>query len=152
MSSKLPVLKRIEVLYGLVEQMHSVALRQAVALVHEVETVIAEQSEQIRCARSDALEAMLHGNRENRALADVQREIGGRKRQQLEAVCRVRKIASDRAREDYDTSRLKSEQVKSIVESNQSAIQLIEDRRTQASSDDRFLSRLRWNQLRLDEV
>jgi hypothetical protein len=151
-NSRLPVLKRIQTLYGLVEQMHSVALVQASLAVREAEIAIARQCEQMREARCGGREALLGGDRERRALTESQLELSGARRQLLETVRLEREIRNDQAREEYHLSRVKNEQMKSVVETIRTEEELIEGRRVQAASDDRFLSRLLWNKLRLEGI
>jgi len=55
---------------------------------------------------------------------------------------------SDAAREQYVTSRMKSEQMKCVAEGVVAQIETEEARRTQATSDDRFLARRRWDEAR----
>jgi hypothetical protein len=148
----LPVLKRIQTLYGLVEQVHSLALVQASLAVREAEIAIARQCEQIREARCGGREALLGGDRERRALTESQLELSGARRQLLETVRLEREIKNDQAREEYHLSRVKSEQMKSVVETIRTEEELIEGRRVQAASDDRFLSRLLWNKLRFEGI
>jgi len=151
-NSRLPVLKRIQTLYGLVEQVHSLALVQASLAVREAEIAIARQCEQMREARYGGREALLGGDRERRALTESQLELSGARRQLLETVRLEREIRNDQAREEYHLSRVKSEQMKSVVETIRTEEELIEGRRVQAASDDRFLSRLLWNKLRLEGI
>jgi hypothetical protein len=152
MNPRLSRLKRIEDLYRLVEEAHSVALRQAAAQVHEADTAITEQCGQVHKAANEARLALLKGDSQQWLLAKAQRELGRIKRQQLETIRLERKAVTDRAREEHDASRMKSEQMKNVVERSVDAEQLIAGRKTQGESDDRFLSRLRWNELRLENI
>jgi hypothetical protein len=147
---RLSVLKKIETLYGLVEQMHSVALVQASLAVREAESAIAKQCELMRESRYGGREALLEGDRERRVLTETQQELAGMRRQLLETVRLEREGRSNQAREEYALSRVKSEQMKSVVAVIKADKELIEGRRIQAASDDRFLSRLRWNKLRFE--
>ena len=151
-NSRLSVLKRIEALYGLVEQMHSVTLAQVSLSVHEAEIAIARQCEQMREARWESREALLGGDRERRALTETQQELAGGRRERLETVRLERESRKDQAREEYALSRVKSEQMKSVVAVIRAEEELIEGRRAQAASDDRFLSRLRWNELKFEGI
>jgi len=151
-NSRLSVLKRIEALYGLVEQMHSVALAQASLSAREAEIAIARQCKQMVEARCGGREALLEGDRERRALTETQQESAGVRRRLLETVRLERESRKDQAREEYALSRVKSEQMKSVVAAIRAEEELIEGRRAQAASDDRFLSRLRWNELRFEGI
>jgi hypothetical protein len=152
MNQRLSMLKRIEDVYGMMEEIHSVALRQAAALVQEAEVAIVEQCAQMREAGNDARQALLEGDRQQWLLAGAQRNLGGIRRQQLETMRLQRELVTDRAREEYGASRTKSEQMKSVVERCASEEQLIAGRKAQAATDDRFLSRLRWNELRFEGI
>lgn len=148
MDPRLSKLKRIESLYGMVEEVHSLALRQATGQLHEAESAISEQWCHAHTTANEARLALLKGDREQWLLAEAQRELGRVRRQQLEVVRVQREVITDRAREEYGASRVKSEQIKSVVERRETEGDLVAGRKIQSATDDRFLSRLRWNSLR----
>ncbi len=152
MTRRLSLLKRLEAVYTLVEDLHSVALRQTSIRMNEADAAIAEQLARLHASRSQGREALDHGDREAWSLAETQRELASRNRERLELVRLEREKAQQFAREQYVASRLQREQIKSVVESGAKAEQIVEGRQTQAAADDRFLARLYWNKLRFETV
>ena len=144
MTSRQSLLKRIETVYGLVEEMHSVALHQAAALVDEAERAIGEERLQMRMASHAARTALMTGDREQRMIFEVQLALNGRRGSQLEVLRLERQGETDVARQKYHASRIRSEQMKTVVQQSRATEELIAGRRLQAATDDRFLSRLRW--------
>ena len=142
MNSRGNVLKRIEAVYGLVELIHSTALRQASVLVDEVERAIDEQRIQSALVAQDARAALASGDRQGWVITEVQRAWSCGRGSQLQVLRLEREIVSNLARDEYRASRLRSEQVKTVVQRNDAAEVLVAGRRTQAVADDRFLSRL----------
>ncbi len=145
MNRKLAILKRIVTLYGLTEEMHSVALRVTAASVQEAENAIAQQTGRACEAASAAREALGAGDRQQWVLAGAQRELSELRWIELERIRHLREIARDQAQDEYAASRIKSEQLKAVVEQSEAAETVISGRRAQATTDDRFLSRLLWN-------
>jgi hypothetical protein len=78
------------------------------------------------------------------SLAERQREIAGWKRERLESIRVERESLSDSARERHAASRLKSEQIQSVVDGVELRVQVEDGRRAQGVADDRFLSRKLW--------
>ena len=81
-------------------------------------------------------------------MAETHREGAGWRRRLLEQIRSEREMLSDAAREQYVTSRLKSEQMKRLAEGLAARAEIEEGRRVQAASDDRFLARRRWSDAR----
>jgi hypothetical protein len=152
MKHRLAVLKKIEAVYSLVEELDSIALRQATAKMHEADAAIREQLVHMRAARNTAHAALGSGNRENWALAEVQRTLADETRQRLESLKVQRAVAVAEARVLHQASRMRREQVKSVVEGSMNTEKVLEGRQTQAIADDRFLSRMHWNKLRLVSI
>jgi hypothetical protein len=152
MKTRLAVLKRLEAMYGLVEELHSIALRRATATVHEAEVAITWQMTKLKEARRAGRDAIGEGDWVGWAVAEIQREVSGQNRDHLETVRVVLESDAILARELYQKSHLQREQMKSVVEDGVKAEQVEEGRQTQASSDDHFLSRLHWNRLRFEAV
>jgi hypothetical protein len=141
---RLKRLKRLASLYGVVERMHSIELQMASAAVIEAEQAIAVQRAAIRSAGFDGRGALMMEDRLGWSLAERQREIAGWKRERLEGIRVERESLSDSARERYAASRLKSEQIQSVVDGVELRVQVEDGRRTQGAADDRFLSRKLW--------
>jgi hypothetical protein len=144
MRTRLHGLKRLAVLYGAVEEMHSVDLQRKMSAVREAQREIGAQHEAARTARLHGREALTTGDRMGWTMAETLRKTAGWKRQRLEEIRLARESLSDQAKEQYVASRLKSEQIKSVVEGVRERMESEEQRRLQAASDDRFLARQRW--------
>lgn len=152
MTTRLIALKRIETMCGAVEEMHSVALRQIASRVHEVHTAIAMQYEQIESITKESHRALVDGDRQEWVMASAQGELSKTRCQQLESIRQQREVDMERAREEYAISKIKNEQMKSVVNKYQIKERLVADRKIQAATDDRFLSRMRWNKLQLMQI
>jgi hypothetical protein len=144
MRTRLHGLKRLAVLYGAVEEMHSVDLQRKMSAVREAQREIGAQHEAAQTAGLHGREALTTGDRMGWTMAETLRKTAGWKRQRLEEIRLARESLSDQAKEQYVASRLKSEQIKSVVEGVRERMESEEQRRMQAASDDRFLARLRW--------
>jgi len=147
MSTRSISLKKIEKLYGLIENMHAAALQEAASLLHEAEAAIVVQRHAMQNAQTDARGAMGRGDREGYAVAETGRAVGERRRNRLEALRMERERATEEVREVYRASHIQRGQMKTVVEATAAAEQVTASRRTQAMLDDRYLSRLRWSQL-----
>lgn len=148
MRARLATLKRLVNLYGVVEEMHSVELQRTTAAVREADQAIGVQHEVARLARFHGRDALTAGDRMGWTMAETLRETAGRKRRRLDEIRLEREGLSDAAREQYVASRLKNEQMKRVVDRVAERIEMEEERRTQAVSDDRFLARRRWKDAR----
>jgi hypothetical protein len=151
MRTRLATLKRLVTLYGVVEEMHSAELQRMMAAVREAQQAIGVQQEVVRSAGVDGRDALIVGDSMGRTMAEILRETAGWKRRRLEDIRLEREGLSDAAREQYVASRLKSEQMKRVVEGVTERMEIEEGRRMQAASDDRFLARRRWTDAR-DEL
>jgi type II secretory pathway component HofQ len=147
MSTRSAALKKIERLYGLIENMHAAALQEAATLMHEAEAAIVVQQGVLREARTEAHAAMARGDREDYAVAEAQLSVGGRRQQRLEVLRQAREVATEAARVEYGASRVRRGQIKTVADLAFEAERLTAERRAQTIADDRFLSRLRWSQL-----
>jgi hypothetical protein len=146
MRPRLETLKRLVSLYDIVEEIHSAELQRMTSAVREAEEAIGLQREVVRLAGQDGRRALTTGDRMALALADTQREISDWKRPRLEQIRLEREEHSNVAKEQYVASRLKSDQMKRVVEDATERVAMEEGRRLQAHSDDRFLARRRWTE------
>lgn len=144
MQDRLARLNRLANMYAVVERVHSIELQTKAAALVEAERAIEVQRVVVRSAGFDGREALGTGDRMGWSVAQAQREIAGWRRDRLERIRAERMQLSDTARERYLASRLESEQMKSVVGRAAARVQVEEGRRTQATSDDRFLSRKAW--------
>lgn len=148
MQTRLETLQRLVALYAAVEEMHSTELQRATAAVHEAQQIIRAEQEVARSARIDGRGALLAGDRMNWMMAEAQQETVARRRQGLEQIRLEREELSEAARERYVASRLRREQMKRVFDDIAVRMEIEEGRRLQAASDDRFLARRRWTDVR----
>jgi hypothetical protein len=148
MQSRLTALKRLVALYEIVEEMHSAELQRLTAAVNETHAAIERQQDAIHSACLDSREALMTEDRMGWVSAETRRRSSGWKRRRLDQIHVERVALNDAAREQYIASRLKSEQMKRVVEGIESHLKIEWERRSQAASDDRFLSRRRWSDTR----
>jgi hypothetical protein len=144
MQSRLKRLKRMAVLYAVVERMHSAELQRATGAVREAELAIEAQRTIVRTAANDERLALVNGDRLGWSLGETHREMAVWKGGRLEDIRLKREEQSEVVRERYAMSRLKSEQMNCVVESVAAQVEREEARRAQSEADDRFLSRKLW--------
>jgi hypothetical protein len=130
------------------EEMHSMELQRRTAAVREAQRAIDVQDATLRSAGFDGRGALIVGDQLGRAAAETQREAAVWRRRRLEEARLEREAAKDKAREVYIASRLKCEQMKSVVAGLTEYREMDAARRMQAASDDRFLARRRWTDMR----
>jgi hypothetical protein len=146
MRERLAALKRLNAVYEMVEEMHSLEARRAVAAVAEVQSVIHAEEARKYEARVNGREALLTDDRAGWSLAVVHEEIAGQRKKLLEPILEECEEKGEEARARHLASRLWSERMKSLVEGTSARIVAEEERRTQAVADDRFLARRAWKQ------
>jgi hypothetical protein len=155
MRLRLGTLKRVEALYGIVEEMRFTELQQMTASVREAQQAISVQQQVARSAHLDSRDALKGDDRMGWEIAETQRATAGWKRRRLENIRTERQTLCDEARERYVASQLKSEQMKRVTEGIVTRMEVERERRMQAMSDDRFLTRRRWtdarDRLRIDQ-
>ena len=140
---RLATLKRIHAVYSLIEEIHSTEAKVAVAETVEVETAIVAEKKVEHRARAVEREAIESDNDLGRLAMLAEEEMAVRRRARLEPVLERRRKLSDAARARHLASRLWSERMKSLVDTEKERKELIEERRSQATSDDRFLAQRR---------
>jgi hypothetical protein len=148
MRPRLETLQRLVALYSVVEEMHSTELKRMTAAVREAQQAIEVAQEVARSARVDGRGAILAGDQMSWRMAETQQETAAWQRRGLEQVRLERDELNDAAREQYVASRLKREQIQRVFDDIAARSEVEEGRRTQATSDDRFLARRRWTDAR----
>ena len=144
MRTRLTTLKRLMNLYDTVEQIHLVELQRTLLRVREVNQAIETQRAAVNSAGLDGREALMSGDPIGWIAAETQREIAGGMRERLEKIRLEREALWKAAKEQHTESRLKSEQMKSVVEGLETQVGIEDGRRMQVAADDRYLSRRRW--------
>lgn len=148
MHSRLAALKRLMTLYGSIEEMHSTGVKRTTAAVREAVQAIDVQQDTVRSSHSHGRDALIGNDRMQWAAARTQREIAEWKQERLQQVRHERETLNQEARTKYIASRLQREQMKHVVESAVTQIEIEAGRRMQAALDDRFLARRRWTDKR----
>jgi hypothetical protein len=148
MQTRLETLRRLAGLYAAVEQMHSTELQRMTTAVREAEHAIETEQEIARSARRESRGALLAGDRVSWMMAETQREVAASRSRGLDRIRLEREELNEVAREQYVASRLKREQMKRVFDEIALRVEVEEGRRVQAISDDRFLARRRWTDVR----
>jgi hypothetical protein len=143
MQPRLIILKRIGAVYGLMEEMHSLAARVAATDVNEVESAIRAEIGTRQSARTRQREAMYGEDLLGRSMIAVREEVAIQKNRQLEPALRKRRETFELAQLRYTDSRLWSERMKTLIEAELHRCAIEHERRIQAASDDRFLAQRR---------
>jgi hypothetical protein len=144
MQARLKVLRRLASLHRVVERIHAVALERSMMEVREAEEAIDLQNAMVRSAAFEGRAALIVDDRTGRSFAEAQRELAGWRREGLERIRAERDESRTSAQKQYVASRVKSEQMRCAVEGIEAGIAIEEGRRTQAATDDRYLSRRLW--------
>lgn len=144
MRTRLKVLRRLAGLHGVVERTHAVALERCVMEVREAEEAIDLQNAAVRSAAFEGRAALIVDDRMGRSLAEAQRDLARWRHEGLERIRAEREELKASAQEQYVASRVKSEQMRCAVEGVEAGITIEEGRRSQAATDDRYLSRRLW--------
>lgn len=144
MRARLKMLRRLRGLHDLVERTHAVALEQRVTEVREAELAVDLQRAAARSAAREGRAALIVDDRMGRSLAEAQWELAGWRRKGLESIRKEREALRAAAQEQYVVSRVKSEQMRRVVDSVADRLAIEEGRRNQAATDDRYLSRRLW--------
>lgn len=142
---KRPGLRKIAAVYGLVEELNSQAARVASVHVREAETAIQNQVYQAMEIAAQARQALFGEQPEERQIIESQLMWGALRAKRLEEIRRERERVAIRAQEAYRSSRIRSQQVESVLSDVEAVEKATVARKFQAASDDRFLARLIWN-------
>lgn len=135
---------RLASLYTMMERMRSVELRVAAGAVEDVAYSAAIAATARESQIADARAAMSTGRREEWQVAETTRAVVEARIVRLAKLQAEREIILADAALRHRMSRLNMEQMDRIVDRTRSQEGVLEDRRLQAESDDRFASRLAW--------
>jgi len=142
---------RLAKLYGLVEEARSAEMRRAAGLVVEVDQAIATQDTSIWASHAAGRNALFQNDQLGWKQAEAGVLLAGSARSQLADIREERIESHASASQQYQTSRIQSEQMSRLLEDATMAADTVELRRTQAAADDRYLSRRRWTEMRATE-
>ncbi|HEY2038754.1 MAG TPA: hypothetical protein VGG95_03765 [Edaphobacter sp.] len=140
---RLKGLKRLGVIYDLIEEIHSAEARIAAADAGQAERAIHVETSTLQDAWIGKRDAVQGADTLGRSAMLAREDVARRKRLALEPVLRQRAEISENARSRHMASRLWSERIQCLIDAEAVRIAVEEDRRLQMASDDRFLARRR---------
>ncbi len=152
MRSRMKSLKRLGALYRTVEESCKEELHRSTAMELEAQQAMEMQQKRIDSARWEGRSALAEGDRMGWETAEIQCGAASARRRFMEGVRREREKLKEEAKERYLASRVKSEQMKSLLEGSARDIAVEEGRRTQGISDDRFLALRRWRAIQAERL
>jgi hypothetical protein len=145
-------LQRLAHLYKIVESVRSSELRFAEAKVIETQQDISAQlgmTYRVDATRRRALE---HGDSLARRSAEAQSQLAERNCKMLKLVKSERDLLKEFATQSYRASRVVSEQMNQLLADSVLAQTGLQEKRSQAESDDRYLSRKHRTEKKAEKV
>ena len=146
--SKLLALKRLVAVYGAVEEMHLVELQKLTRAIAEAEESIRVEQDSAYSARASSRIALSSDDRVGWRISDTQQGIATKRIGLLEQLREEHMLRQRAAMEEYVASRIRREQMNRLHDSSLRDRDAEYQRRAQATSDDRFLARRRWVDVR----
>ena len=137
-------LERLAALYERVERMEAARVQLAAAAVADVTRERMAEEAYGRAEGELARAALVDGDRRAWVVAASAGEFAADREDRLARVQVQREAAYGDAMADYTASRLQSQQVLQVVERRQRSVKVLEERRAQATADDRYGARLGW--------
>ena len=146
MTARLRALRRLTKVYDALEQMRKIELELSYSGLRQAERAIATQLEAARSAMLDGRGALVEGDLLGWVTSAKRFEVAVANAATLQEVRAVRELASEEARTEYMKSRSQSGQMKLVRDAVDDAAHVVDQRRSQASADDRYLARSQWIQ------
>lgn len=137
-------MERLAEVYEIVERMRSVEVRVAMGLLSETEGVCLEVRQTLLCEVDRGRAALAAGDAAGRMISEAERRAHESRLELLVDLRRQRRTVFEVAQEAYSASRIEVEQVQRILDRAGKERELVEQRRVQAESDDRFASQQCW--------
>ena len=150
MRTRLKALGRLAALCEIVEHANGVTLDQSRGALHEVESTIREKALVASRLMTSSEESLRAGELREWQLDRSQIEFSQWNRQALKDLRMRREATMREAAEVYQASRMRLEQIESVLHEVRASVALEEERTEQRAADDRYLSRQRW-QIRGDQ-
>lgn len=147
---RLMALRRLGAVYELIEEIHSIEARMATAEVGEAEMAIHAEADILHLTWRKEREAMSAQDRLGRSAMTAREEVAIRKKGQLQPILERRRETRELAQARHIASRLWSERLQSLIDGEAERIAVLEEKRAQAASDDRFLAQRRGRKLKAD--
>lgn len=137
-------LERIASLYRMMERIHAIEVQNANGAVEDLLCAVAIATTMRASQIEDARDALATGWREGWQVAETTRGVIDRRMDQLHQIRAEREAELAEASRVHNESRLEMEQMERVVEKTRALAAVVESRRVQADSDDRFASRSAW--------
>ncbi len=147
MQERRGTLKRLSTLYGVVEEARLAEMSRRLARLDETEQAIVAQKGVIWIAREAGREALKQSYLLGWKQAGTQAAVAAWRRERLEMIREEQREQYEVAKEQYQISRMQSEQMTQLLKDANLQIGLMERRREQAVADDRYLARRCWMQM-----
>jgi hypothetical protein len=141
MSLRAERLQRLLAIRKLSEDMDRRALKLALAAVAEVEAGLQRQQTALVESKLAGRSALASGDRGEWLMADAQSEVAGWNRGRLRTLLSARANYASDATQKFLDSRREHEMVKQVIDDSERVARNEEERKTQAATDDWFLSR-----------
>ena len=137
-------LKRLAKLYGMVEDLHAMQVKAAAAAVFEVERAEREMVARRLAGAAEGRAGLERGSRLEALSAEKSAMRDEARAELLARVSVERRALLDAALEAHRESRMEAAQVEGLAQRVRASEEWERERRAQAESDDRYLSRRAW--------
>lgn len=144
MRSRIDTWKRLVKLYTALEDMHATEMQNAVLNAQTVLQGAEVERDETTRASIESRSALISGNQLKARIFDSTKRSANWRRQRLETLYLMRKQLSDAAREQYLASRIRRNQVESVMTGHVEHAQADGKRNAQLLADDRYLARRIW--------
>ena len=141
-------LARVAALYGQVERVRLGEWRQAAAAVDEAEQMRAAATEAGARCRMEARASLAQGEMTGWRVAESAAEVSGLIAERAKGMRQKRDAMQTAANLVYVASRMQTERITRVVEGLAMAEMAMEQKREQATADDRFAARLCWSRMK----
>jgi len=148
MQARFQVLQRLVTLYGVLEETQAAELTRVTAAATEVEELISADEKVERSARANSQAALHSGTQLDWQIANTEQNAAASRIELLEQVRQERTRLREEAMDQYVASRMRREQMKRLSDDTAQGIEYEQRRRGQSASDDYFLTRRRWIDVR----
>lgn len=152
MHARPDTLRRLAVLYGLVQEMRSIELDRATHTVRLAESAIDVQAGLAAEAQRYGHRALERSERSEALLHESAREVARWNTERLEGLHQEFEAIKQSAAELYRSAHLQQDQMKAIVKGLRTRAERERSRRDQAIADDRHGARTHWLQSRLGRL
>lgn len=146
MKSRLKALGRLAAVYQIVEHVNGISLDKARASLHETQATIRDRQAAALRLSAASHEALRAGDLQEWLLDQSQIEFTQWDAETLELLRQRREAVMREAADVYQASRMQLEQLESVLDEVRAGVQLEAERAEQRASDDRYLSRQRWEE------